>query len=485
MKLTHLFKHTAIYGVATILPRLLNLILTPLHIDNLQKSQYGVYQGIFAYMILGNVLLTYGMETAFFRFINKEENKKQVQSTTLTSLVISTFAFLCLGFLLEEKMAYFFNYPTIFIRYAILILALDALVAIPFAWFRSQGKSLSYTFIKIGNVSVNLLLNLFFFLIFPSLAEKNPDFWQWLHFSDKVEYVFLANFVASFLTFVFLLKIYRNIGLGFSFSLFKKLFSYGFPILVAGIAFSINEGFDRIFIRMFSPETTADATVGVYSACYKMGVFMTLFVTAYKLGVEPFFFSASNDKNAPQTYATMMRFFVITTSFILLFVSVYTDIFKIFLIPNASYWEALWIVPFVLLANLCLGIYHNLSVWYKVTDNTNYGAYISILGGVVTIVANFVLVPLMGYRGAAVATLLAYATMMLVSFWIGQRKYFIPYELRSIGIYLIGSITASFLNFYIFERNIYSGTFLVLFYFLMIFLLERKNINMKHFKLKK
>lgn len=476
MRLTYLFKHTAIYGIATILPRLLSLILTPLHIDNLEKSQYGVYQVLFAYMILGNVLLSYGMETAFFRFVNKEKEKEKVQKTALSSLLLSSILFFTIGWLLKGYISGWIGYSEIFVKYAIAILVLDALVVIPFAWFRNQGRAIYYTIIKIGNVFINLLLNLFFFLGLPLLQKTNPSGWQWLLVENKVEYVFIANVVASLLTLIILLNVYRKIGLGFSFPLWKKMFKYAYPVLVAGIAFSINEGFDRIFIRMFYPSDSAEAVVGVYGACYKMGVFMTLFITAYRLGIEPFFFNTASDKNAPKTYATITRIFIIFASFILLFVSAYTDIFKRFLIPNPSYWEALWIVPFILMANLFLGVYHSLSVWYKVTDKTSYGAYISLIGGGITIVANLFLIPVMGYRGAAVATLLAYGGMMIISYFIGQKKYPIPYKLKSIGIYLLISIGGTFINFYFLNRNLWTGTLFVFLYLLMIVYFEKRTI---------
>lgn len=463
MKLSSLFKNTIFYGVITILPRVLNLILTPLHIDNFLKSEYGIYQGIFAYLILGNVFLTYGMETAFFRFANKENNSKKVESTALASLFITTFVAILGAWFFKEMISGWINYPQEFVAYALLILGIDTLCVIPFAWLRNRGKSLKYALLKLLNISVNLLLNLFFFLALPSLLKEN-QLWQLAQAPNKIHYVFIANLVASLVTlFAFLPLIFR-IGFRFDFSLWKKMFRYAFPIFIAGIAFSINEAFDRIFIRMFFDETSADEMVGVYAACYKMGVFMTLFITAYKLGVEPFFFREATDKNAPKTYAKITEFFSISSASILLIVSVYIDIFKRILIPNSLYWEALWIVPLILLANLCLGIYHSLSVWYKVTDRTHYGAYISVIGALVTIGSNLLFVPTMGYRGAALATLLAYATMMLLSLFLGQKKYPIPYNFKTIGLFLGGSIGLSFLNFYAFEKNIYSGTLFVLLY---------------------
>lgn len=477
MKLVHLFKHTAIYGLATILPRLLGLVLTPLHISNLQKSEFGVYQGIFAYMILGNVVLTYGMETAFFRFVNKESDKKKVQSTALTSLFFSSLSFFILAWIFQTYISDWTHYSTTFVRYAIAILVLDTLAVIPFAWFRNNQKAVHYTIIKIGNVCINLGLNLFFFIALPLLIEHNPELWQWCFYQEKVHYVFIANLVSSLITFLILLGIYQKIGFGFSLHLWKKMLKYAIPVLIAGIAFSINEGFDRIFIRMFYPQDTADTIVGIYAACYKMGVFMTLFITAYKLGVEPFFFNTASDKNAPTTYASITQYFVAFASFILLFVSVCTDIFKQILIPNASYWEALWIVPFVLIANMFLGIYHSLSVWYKVTDRTSYGAYISLIGGLVTIVGNLLLIPIIGYKGSAITTLLAYGSMMLISYCIGQKKYPIPYKLRPIGVYLSVSIGASILNFYFLNRNIWSGAMFIVLYVMIMIYFEKDTIT--------
>lgn len=476
MKILQLFKHTAIYGMATVLPRLLNIVLTPLHIGNLQASQYGVFQGIFAYLILGNVLLTYGMETAFFRFANKEENSEKVQKTALTALLGTSLMFLVVSWFFSQEIGVWLQYPQWIIQYAILILVLDTLVVIPFSWFRFQGKSLWYASLKIANVGGYLLLNLFFFLGVPFLLEINYDFWKWLQVEDKIHYVFLANFLASLFTFLTLLPLYKKIGLGFNAVLFKKMVHYGFPILLAGIAFSINEAFDRIFIRMFVVENS-DEIVGIYAACYKMGVFMSVFITAYKLGVEPFFFSSASKENAPEMYAEITRVFTAVASFILLFITAYTDVLKRILIPNSHYWNALWIVPFILVANLCLGIYHSLSVWYKVTDKTQYGAYISLLGSLVTIVGNILLIPLIGYKGAAVTTMLSYGTMLFVSFFIGQKKYPIPYKINQITSYLGVSVLFSFINFYYFERNMLTGSFFVFLFLTMGFYFEKERIQ--------
>ena len=305
---------------------------------------------------------------------------------------------------------------------------------------------------------MNLGLNLLFLLYFPFLESKGYRLPLMELVSDKTQYIFLANLIASLLTFIYMLPLYKRIGFLWDIALWKRLFQYAFPVLIAGIAFSINEAFDRVFIRMLYPASQADSVVGLYAGCYKMGVFMTLFITAYKLGVEPFFFSNAADKNAPQTYAKVTEYFSIFAGGILLFVCVYIDLFKWLLIPNRAYWEGLKIVPFVLMANLCLGLYHSLSVWYKVTDRTHWGAIISLIGGGITIVANLSLIPLWGYMGAAVATFLAYGGMMLLSLWIGQRKYPIPYPWQRIGGFLLLSTGLSLAYFYIGNRNLFVGS---------------------------
>lgn len=472
--LQKLFKTTFIYGLATVLPRILGLILTPFYIEKLPSEEdYGIYISLMVYLILGNVLLSYGMETAFFRFMNKSERKADVQSTSLTAIFTTSILFCGVALLFTNSIADWLAYKPEFITYALLILGLDALVVIPFAWFRNQEMPIKYSVVKIGNVIINLSLNLFFFLGLPYLAEGNPDsIWNTWLLTDKLHYIFWANLIASLLTFIVVIPLYKRIGFGFDYRLFKRMFAYAFPVLIAGIAYSINEGFDKLILRYVLPPEIADNVVGVYGACYKLGVFMTLFVTAFKLGIEPFFFSTANKKDAKQTYANITLYFTIFGSFIVLFVVVYVDLLKRILIPEASYWEALWIVPFILLANLFLGIYHNLSVWYKITDKTIYGAYISLVGAAITLSLNFWLIPIISYKGAAIATFCAYFGMMVISFYYGQKNYKIPYNLKKMGLYMGTCMLYAMVSFYIFNSNMYIGTLFVFLFLLMIYTLE-------------
>ena len=255
------------------------------------------------------------------------------------------------------------------------------------------------------------------------------------------------------------------------------MLKYAFPVLIAGIAFSINEAFDKIMLKYLLPENTAEAEVGVYAACYKLGVFMTLFATAFRLGIEPFFFNHAKEANAKTTYATITKYFTIFGSVILLVVIVYIDVFKEILITDSEYWVALSIVPIILLANLCLGIYHNLSVWYKVTDMTRFGAYISIVGAFLTLLLNFILIPVISYMGSAIATLAAYGTMMFLSYFFGKKYYPVPYNLKKIGGYLLLSVVFSAIAFYGFDRNLIVGTVLLLVFLLLVFFSEKKDLK--------
>jgi len=475
-----LFQQTFIYGLATVLPRALAIVLVPLYTAVLEPSDFGVYATLMSYLILGNVLLSYGMETAFFRFIHKDISKKKiVQSTALTSLTISTLLFLAFTLIARESLAQFLDFKTEYITYGLLILALDALAILPFVWFRANEKPMKYAIIKIANVCINLGFNLFFFLVLPKLVVSNPDsFWSSIYSEEnKVVYIFISNLIASGFTLLILLPRYIHIGFGFDSTIWKKMLKYALPVLIAGIAFSINEAFDKILLKYLLPADIAESEVGVYAACYKLGVFMTLFGTAFRLGIEPFFFKHASAEKAKDTYATITMYFAIFGSIILLFVIVYIDFFKELLISDSDYWVALSIVPIILLANLCLGIYHNLSVWYKVTDRTKFGAYISITGAIITLALNFALIPIMSYMGSAIATLAAYGTMMLLSYFFGRKYYAVPYNLKKIGGYLGLAIGFSALAFYVFERNMLIGTALLLVFLLLTFISEKNELK--------
>ena len=456
-----------------------SFLLVPLYTDLLPKAAYGKVTIIFAWMIFFNVILAYGMETTFFRFYNNETDKKAVIETTTVSIFWSTLLFLFPALLLKNYLAELSGIDVQYIIYTIWILVLDALVIVPFSKLRAYQKPIIYAVIKIGNVVVNLSLNVFFLIYLPKIAQANPDSFLGSLYTENFEvgYIFVSNIIASLLTFIALSPNYFHVNWNFDFNLWKRMMRYGLPIMIAGIAFAINEQFDKILLGKLLPANIAEAEVGVYSACYKLGLFMVLYRTAYTLGIEPFFFSHAKNENAPQTYATITKYFVIFGSFILLSVIVFADILKYFMIRDSSYWEAMKVVPLIILANFFLGIYTNLSVWYKLIDKTYIGAYISIIGAIVTLVLNFLLIPTMSYYGSAIATIAAYGTMMGISYFLGNKYYPIPYDIKKITGYLGLSILFSIISFYYFRENYFVGIPLLLVFLYFIYHNEKETLN--------
>ena len=472
-----LFKQTLIYGIATVLPRMLSFFLVRLYTDYMPTNEYGKVSIIFSFMVFFNVVLSYGMETAFFRFYSKEDDKRKVISTSTISLFWSTIGFLILFLLFRKDLALWSKINVEYIVFTIWILALDALAIIPFSKIRAEGRPIKYAIIKILNVVINLSLNIFFLAFLPNWATNTDNvFIQTIYHEDfQIGYIFVSNLIASLFTLLFVLPDYFKIKWQFDVDLWKKMMQYGLPILVAGIAFAINEHFDKILLDWMGVDM---ADIGAYSACYKIGMFMVLFRTAYTLGIEPFFFSHAKNENAPQTYATITKYFVIFGSFICLGVIVFADILKLILVNNQSYWSAMNIVPLIVLANFFLGIYTNLSVWYKLIDKTRIGAYISIVGAIVTLVLNLLLIPIISYMGSAIATILAYGTMMFISYYMGQKKYPIPYDKKSIFTYLGLAILLSGISFYvpILRETYVFGIAAILFFAYFVYRNEKETI---------
>ncbi len=469
--LKKLFKQTFVYGLATVLPRVLSVFLLPLYTAVFeQASGYGQYLNIYAWIAIFNVFLAYGMETAFFRFYHSNENKKSVVSTALISLLGSSLLFLLVANLLKEKLGIITNINPDFIKFTVYILVLDALVIIPFALLRAQERPMKYAWIKTLNVAINLGFNIFFLLVLPKLVSQgqNSLFANIYRADFEIPYIFISNIIASGITLLILLPTYFRSRYTFDVALWKKMLKYAMPVMIAGIAFTINEVVDKILLTEMVSETEA----GKYGACYKLALFMTLFGTAFRMGVEPFFFSHSKSENPQKTYALITNYFVLFGSVILLTVIVYIDFFAKLLIRNAVYFEAISIVPIVLLASFCLGVYHNLSVWYKITDRTKFGAYISCIGAILTLVINFVFIPKIGYMASALATLAAYGTMMGLSFYFGRKYYPIPYNMRKIVFYGGISILFSALSFYAFDRNLIAGSLMLLLFLALIYKLE-------------
>ncbi len=477
--LKKLFKQTAIYGLATVLPRMISFFLVRVHTDAMPPEIYGELAVIFAYFAMFNVVLAYGMETAFFRFYSKSADKETVISTSLTSILGSTMLFMVFSLLFQDGMASMLNIDPKYIKYVIFILSLDALVIIPFAWLRANERPLRYAVVKILNVVINFGLTLLFLLILPKVAESSPEsFLATLYKPNfQISYIIIANLVASAVTLLLMLKPYLISKYTFDKKLWKEMMKYAIPVLIAGVAFTINEVFDRVMLEALLPQDIANKEVGMYNACVKLALFMTLFSTAFRMGIEPFFFSHAGTENPQKAYAQITNYFVVLGSVILLGVVVFADVLKVLFVKNPAYWEAMSVVPIILLASFFLGIYHNLSVWYKVTDKTRYGALISVFGAFITIGINYFFIPYIGYMASAIATVMAYGSMMVLSYYLGKSRYPVPYNFRKILFYLGVSILFSALSFYVFNRNLIIGGILLLLYLGLVYKLENDKLK--------
>ncbi len=473
-----LFKQTAIYGLATVLPRMLSFLLVRLHTDIMPAANYGEITTLMAYMVFLNVLLSYGMETSFFRFYNKETDKNAVVETSTLSIFWTSLAFLAIALFARDSIATLLDVKLDYVIYAIWILVLDALSTIPFAKLRAFQRPKFFAVIKFLNVGLNLGLNFFFLYFLPKIASAYPDsFLASVYVENyQIGYVLLANVLASLATLMCFLPDYIQLKWTFNKVLWKQMLTYGFPILIAGLAFGINEHLDKILLDIFN---VSQADIGAYGACYKLGLFMVLFRTAYSLGIEPFFFNHAKEENATTTFAEVTKYFVIIGSLMTLCIVVFVDVLKVILIDNSEYWQAIKVVPLIVLANFFLGIYTNLSVWYKLIDKTKMGMYISIVGALITLLLNFLLIPIWSYMGSAVATIMAYGAMMIISYYLGNKYYPIPYDLKKIGSYLGLSIVLSGLSFYIpiLRETYIFGILAILFFGYFIYKNEKETIQ--------
>jgi O-antigen/teichoic acid export membrane protein len=431
--------HTIIYGLGTIVPRLLNyVILTPFYTNLFSKQEFGVVTELYAYVVFLMVVLTYGLETGYFRFAKTEKDPKQVFSTIIASLVTTTLLFLLLVSIFLPDISELLKYenkPYLILLFSAVV-ALDAFSAVPFAKIRYHGKPKRFGYLKIFNVLANLFFVFLFYLIFPYIHKNFPESPILLLYNPDlfVAYVFIANLLASLLTLLLLLPdININFRL-FDARLLKRILKYSLPLLIVGFAGSINEVADKMFLKQLIPDPdNALEQIGVYGANYKIGMMMTIFIQMFRYAAEPFYFSKMRDSDAKVTYAKVMRYFLIFCFFIFLFIILYLDIIKYFI--DEKFHEGLHIVPIILLANLFLGIVINLSIWYKLSNRTHYGAVISLLGAGITITGNILLIPKLGYVGSAWTTLACYSVMMIISFFFGRKFYPVPYPLKSVFYY--------------------------------------------------
>ena len=475
--LNRFFKDTIIYGIAAVLPRVINFLLVRIHTDALPTDNYAENTNFYIWIALFTVLLTFGMETSFFRFYKSNE-KADTISTSFISVASVTLLFLIAAFVFSDQFIQLFEFTANPVQFKLFIgiLAIDVISVIPFAYLRAANRPIRYTVIKLLNVGIIVAINLLFLKYIPYLINTNsyvPEFLKNTYQSTSiVNFIFIANIVGSLVSFLLLMPYLVQFKWNFNVELFKKMFKYSWPIAVAGIAYTINENLDKYLIGQLIDKST----MGIYSACYKLAIFMNLYIMAFRLGAEPFFFSHADKANAKETYAKIMNYFIIVGSLMFVGIVAFLDIIKVLFIKNPDYWEAISIVPIVLLANLFLGIYHNLSVWYKLTDKTRYGMYFSILGAIITIIINIILIPKIGFIAAAWATLGAYGSMTIISYFYGKKYYDVPYDLQKSGTYLLISMVIAFVNFVYFRENYLVSIVLVSLFGFLIFWKEKNGI---------
>lgn len=457
--LKSLAKDTAIYGLSSIIGRFLNYLLVPLYTIKLSAASggYGVVTNIYAMTALLLVVLTYGMETGFFRFANKkDEDPLKVYSSTLITVGGSSVLFVLFCLVFIEPIAGFLGYADHpeYIAMMAIVVALDAFQCIPFAYLRYRKRPIKFAGIKMLFVVSNILLNLFFLVLCPWLNVHSPETISWFYDPGYgVGYVFLANLICTSLQMLFFVNELRGFQYVLDKALIKRMFSYSFPILILGLAGILNQTVDKIiFPFLLDNANEARVQLGIYGAASKIAMVMAMFTQAFRYAYEPFVFGKEKDGDSRQTYASAMKFFVIFTLLAFLAVMFYMDILRYIITPD--YWPGLKVVPIVMAAEMFMGVYFNLSFWYKLIDETRWGAYFSLIGCVIIVLLNIIFVPVYGYIACAWAGLAGYFTVTILSYFVGQKKYPINYDLKRIGLYVLLAAVLYVASVFIVPENV-------------------------------
>lgn len=438
-----LFKDTVIYGLSSIVGRFLNWLLVPLYTAVFLPDEYGVVTYIYAIVAVGFIVLTYGMETAFFRFANHERypNPLEAYSTSLTSLGLTSTLFFAVVMIFPGPIARAMNCAghESYIWMMALAVAIDAYCAIPFAFLRFKKRPMRFASIKLINIGLNIAMNLFFIVLCPIVWKHSPESIAWFYRPDfGIGYIFLSNLIASVLVLVFLLPDIIHVPLCFNFTMLKEMLRYAFPLLILGLAGIMNQNLDKIFLPyLFPTKDIAMQELGIYGACGKIAVVMMMFTQAFRFAYEPFIFAQNKEKGYDKlkSYSDAMKYFVMFSLFIFLAVTFYLPVLKYFI--DARYFGGLRVVPIIMMADVFFGIFFNLSVWYKITDRTIWGTWFSFIGLAIVVAVNFIFVPIYGYMACAWASFICYGTMMLVSYFVGQAKYRIDYNVPRLLFYFL------------------------------------------------
>lgn len=451
------------------MPRVIVFLLNPLYIKFIDSDEFAKFTSLYAIISFVNIFLTFGFETAFFRFSSEKGQERKTFNTSFWFLAFSGTLFLALVLLFTMPIASSLGYIETpeYIRWLSWIAFFDVLCVIPFAYLRYHNRPIAYSVIRVLQSLFQTGIVIALFLWIPRNISLD------LGLKQNVSYTFYSNLLGSLLGVILLLPVILKVRWEFDFTLFKRMFRYAYPVMIAGFAFMVNENLDKALqIYLIDP-----ALAGAYGGCYKLAVLMTLFVTAYRLGIEPFFFKQMQSENAPETYAKITEYFTYFAAVMAMGIIANISWLKLLFIPNASYWAALDIIPIIVIANLFFGIYYNLSTWYKVTDRTWVGTIISWLGAILTIVLNLVLLKKYGFMVSAYVTLGAYFVMMVLSYFLGQKYYPIPYNIQKISLTLVGLVLLSYISYQLFNANVWIGNGIFMIFTLAILYSERALIN--------
>lgn len=483
---------TLIYGLSTIIARLFNFVLTPIFVKKYPAAVYGIFTTVYAWAAILNAVIAFGMETTFFRYLQKnEKDKEKVYNNTFIVILFLVVLFVSSTILFTKPIATFIlpgedlTDSIKYIQFFIFILSADALAVIPFAKIRADGRPLRFGMIKMINISFFVSFSLLFIIAIPVILKNQWMGSEWIatwYQPGWIGYVFIANLIASIVTLILLLPEILQLQLKPDKALIKDMFWYSFPILVANISFIINENLDKIFLSKLLPEDISKIAIGTYGAVQKIAIFLSIFIQAFRLGAEPFFFSHAKNPNSGKTYALIMDYFIIFMALVMVGLVANIDILKYFIkggnaIEQAKYWSGLPVVPVLLMGYVFLGIYMNLSIWYKLSDQTRYGLYISVAGAFITVVLNFVFIPYYSFFASAWITLFVYFCMMVLSYLWGRKHYPIPYHVSKNIFYILAAGGISWISFSIFNHNIIIGNTLFVLFIVATGWIERKQIN--------
>lgn len=481
-----LASQTAIYGVSSILGRLLNYLLVPLHTSLFSAEEYGPVAYLYAVGAFLLIFYTHGMETTFFRFSSKDINAKSYDYALSSILLVSVLLSLIV-FIFSNSLANLVDFPGEghLIRWLVLIILIDSITAIPFARMRLENKAKKFVIIKIVNITINIGLQLVFLVVLPSIIQSggNSKLIQWANSIDDLQlgigYIFLANLIANVCLIVLVFPYFKSFSFRLNMAALRPMFLYALPLLLMGIAGTISEQLDKILVK----DLLSNADLGIYAQTFKLSVFILLAIQAFRYAGEPFFFSRAKDINAPELFASVLYYFVLFELIIFVAISLNVEMIGLLMLQRPEYRVALYLVPIIMFGKLFYGIYVNVSIWFKLKDKTIYGMYFTLLGAAITIVGNMIFIPMFGYTGSALTIVIVYVTMTVTCYQVGKKYFPVPYNISKISAHIAFGVLLTWLSFMVKLPNVLVDNLLnigvTLAYIYGLWLFEKRNLKEK------